>query len=140
MKVVIFCIYGTYIAIGIWGCTSLRDELQVKELFTPHSYVKKYLTQFENNFGDKYGPEVMLAFNETIDYSDRDVRDKVLNILEEIQKLEYFLTSPDMVESWLSEYITYLSETEHNPQNMTHFIIRVFLLANSIRFISLMSI
>ena len=122
VKVVTFCIYAMYLAIGIWGCTSLTDELQLKELVPPDSYVRKYLTQFENNFADNYGPEVMFAFKETIDYSESEVRDNVLKIVEEIQKLEYFLSSPDMVKLWLREYATYLSETQQNPQNMSHFI------------------
>ena len=122
VKVMIFCIYGMYIAVGIWGCTSLREELQLKELVPPNSYVRKYLTQYEKNFAENYGPEIMFAFNETIDYSDSDVRDKVLNIVEEIQTLEYFLSSPDMVKSWLREYSKYLGENHQNPQNMSHFI------------------
>ena len=121
VKIIIILSYFIYLAFGIWGCTMFTDGISYKELLPPSSHFHQYANQNER-FEKSYGPVVMFAINETIDYSNKDIQNEVVISVENARKLEYFLDAPEMTTSWLHQFIMYLDQTDQNPQNMSHFI------------------
>ena len=117
-----FLLYVLYIAFGIWGCSILTVGIPIKYQFPSNSYLRHYFIKLEDNFADKYGPQVMVGINGTIDYSNKHIREDILKNIDNIKTLNYFIYAPEMVTSWLRDFTFYLEQSEQDPHDMGDFI------------------
>lgn len=123
VKIIIMIIYCMYLAIAIWGCTTLKEGLQLKNLAPDGSYLIGFFNNEDKYFRVDYGPRVMMAFTQTLDYSDATVRRNIFDDLSVFRNNSVFYSEDIYFESWLSSYLTYLSDTSQSvPTDMTSFI------------------
>ena len=122
VKIIIFFLYCIYLGFSIWGCVTLSEGLQLKNLAPDDSYLADFYSSYNDHFLSQYGARVMLAITESLDYSDQSVRE---NMLEEIQKFtnsSVFYSDESYSESWLAAFNSYLTQSHQSPSNMSEFI------------------
>lgn len=121
-KIVVIGLYIVYLALSIWGCLSLKEGLHVKNLAPDGSYVIQFFNLFDQYFYSQYGPKVMVAFTDPLDYYNLSVQADIEHQLQIFRNNEYFETENNLTESWLNQFSKYLTETRQTPVDMTTFI------------------
>ncbi|NWY76910.1 PTHD3 protein, partial [Erithacus rubecula] len=84
IKLLMVLLYGAYLAGSIYGCTQIREGIDLRNLANDDSYVVPYYDDDEQYFST-YGPRVMVVITESVDYWNDSVR---LGIESCVQKLE----------------------------------------------------
>lgn len=101
-KLLVVLLYGAYLGGSIYGCTQIREGIDLRNLASDDSYVIPYYDDDETYFSE-YGPRVMVIVNESVSYWEQAVREKIETCLEDIENISY--VDKNLTESWLREYI-----------------------------------
>ncbi|NXQ46769.1 PTHD3 protein, partial [Catharus fuscescens] len=84
IKLLLVLLYGAYLGGSIYGCTQIREGIDLRNLANDDSYVIPYYDDDEKYFST-YGPRVMVVITESVDYWNESVR---LGIESCVQNLE----------------------------------------------------
>ena len=98
-----------YLGVAIWGCCNLQEGLLLSNLSPDNSYASNYYKAEYEYFNNNYGPRVMFAFSEQLDYHDVAVQERTFNIVRSVQNMSYFESSDNLSEYWLRDYLGYLA-------------------------------
>ncbi|NWY18593.1 PTHD3 protein, partial [Aphelocoma coerulescens] len=73
IKLLVVLLYGAYLGGSVYGCTQIREGIDLRNLANDDSYVIPYYDDDEKYFST-YGPRVMVVITESVDYWNATVR------------------------------------------------------------------
>lgn len=109
-KATVVLLYAGYIALSIYGCTTIEEGIDLKNLAVDQSYVAKYYTDEKTHFA-QYGPIVMLGVNATFPYWDEVERAQLESCIMKLQGLPFV---GNLSTSWLHSFESYAKEKHLN--------------------------
>lgn len=104
IKLLMVLLYGAYLGGSIYGCTQIREGIDLRNLANDDSYVIPYYDDDERYFST-YGPRVMAVITESVDYWNETVRSGIESCAQSLENISY--VDKNLSESWLRVY------TEH---------------------------
>ncbi|XP_059343556.1 patched domain-containing protein 3 [Ammospiza nelsoni] len=100
-KVLMVLLYGAYLAGSIYGCTQIREGIDLRNLANDASYIIPYYDDDDKYFST-YGPRVMVAITESVDYWNESVRLGIESCAQNLENISY--VDKNLTESWLRVY------------------------------------
>ncbi|XP_077930263.1 patched domain-containing protein 3-like [Halichoerus grypus] len=133
-KFFVVLIYILYIISSIYGCFQVQEGLDLRNLASDDSYITPYFNVEEEYFLD-YGPRVTVIVTETLDYRDKDARQKLEICLADLENSDY--ADKNLTEFWLRAYVQYMENSKQDvndkdtfmnglPNFLTHFPLFVY--------------
>ncbi|XP_035175195.1 patched domain-containing protein 3 [Oxyura jamaicensis] len=110
-KLVVVLLYGAYLGGSIYGCTQIREGIDLRNLASDDSYVIPYYDDDDKYFSE-YGPRVMVVINKNVSYWEEPLREKIETCMEDIENISY--VDKNLTESWLRAYIAYAKKSSLN--------------------------
>ncbi|XP_060721997.1 patched domain-containing protein 3 [Tachysurus vachellii] len=110
-------LYVGYIATSIYGCTTIKEGIDLKNLAVDQSYVVEYYEAEKTHFGE-YGPIVMLAVNTTFPYWDEVKRAQLESCILKFLGLPFV---ENLSTSWLHSFESYAKEKHLNIKSKVEF-------------------
>ncbi|KAH0627544.1 hypothetical protein JD844_003355 [Phrynosoma platyrhinos] len=101
VKTVVVILYVIYLGSSIYGCTQIKEGIDLRNLASDHSYVIQYY-DWEEEYFSEYGPRVMVVVTENIAYWDPGVRADIENCMVTLENSSY--VDGKLSESWLRIY------------------------------------
>ncbi|XP_038057131.1 patched domain-containing protein 3-like [Patiria miniata] len=97
-----------YLGTAIYGCTQVREGLDLRNLARDNSFVAAHL-EAENNFFSEYGPPVALVFTEPRDVWNPLIQDLMEEVLVKMEESDYtYDKDHNLTVSWLRDYLDFL--------------------------------
>ncbi|XP_007525980.1 patched domain-containing protein 3 [Erinaceus europaeus] len=118
-KIVVVILYIVYMICSIYGCFQVEEGLDLRNLASDDSYITPYFNVDEEYFSH-YGPRVMVIFNETIDYWDKESRAQVEKCLKYFENNVF--VDKNLTEFWLQGYMQYLEANKLNVNDKNVFL------------------
>lgn len=110
VKVIVIVVFLIYLAIGIWGCTQVKEGLDRRKLSRDDSYSVKFY-DYEDRYFREYPYRIQVVINETLNYADPLVRDRVEQILDRFESSKY-VGDKNLTESWLRAYTRFIDQED----------------------------
>ncbi|XP_068261719.1 patched domain-containing protein 3 [Nyctibius grandis] len=101
IKLLVVLLYGAYLGGSIYGCTQIREGIDLRNLARDDSYVIPYYDD-EQKYFSAYGPRVMVVITESVDYCNETVRLGIENCIQNLEGISYVVKN--LSESWLRVY------------------------------------
>lgn len=118
IKVLVVLLYGAYLGGSIYGCTQIREGIDLRNLATDDSYVIPYYN--DDKYFSTYGPRVMVVITESVDYWNETVRLVIENCTQNLEGISY--VDKTLSESWLRVYTNLATSGLINISSKTLFI------------------
>ncbi|XP_012510304.1 PREDICTED: patched domain-containing protein 3 [Propithecus coquereli] len=118
-KVFVVVLYILYLVSSIYGCFQVQEGLDLRNLASDDSYITPYFNVEEEYFSD-YGPRVMVVITKSIDYWDKEVRQKLEKCMIDFEKNSY--VDANLTEFWLRAYVQYMKGNGQDPNDKNAFI------------------
>lgn len=116
-KAAVVFVYMGYISISIYGCTTIKEGIDLRNLAVDQSYVVDYYEDEKTHFAE-YGPVVMLAVNATFPYWDQEERAQLESCVLEFQGLPFV---GNLAASWLHSFENYAKGNDLNISSEIQF-------------------
>ncbi|XP_042333395.1 patched domain-containing protein 3-like [Sceloporus undulatus] len=100
-KAVVVILYVIYLGSSIYGCTQIKEGIDLRNLASDHSYVIQYY-DWEEEYFSEYGPRVMVVVTESVAYWDPSVRADIENCMVALENSSY--VDRKLSNSWLRIY------------------------------------
>ncbi|XP_066483693.1 patched domain-containing protein 3-like [Tiliqua scincoides] len=126
-KVVVVVLYLLYLGSSIYGCTQVKQGIDLRNLASDHSYVIQYY-DWEEKYFEVYGPRVMVVVTQSIEYWNSSVRADLENCMESLENISY--VDKELSESWLRTYEIVASKLSLNLDDRAFFISNLSILFN----------
>ncbi|KAM4684653.1 patched domain-containing protein 3 [Amazona ochrocephala] len=101
IKPLVLLLYGVYLGGSIYGCTQIREGIDLRNLANDDSYVIPYYDDNDKYFS-AYGPRVMAVVTESVDYWNETVRLGIENCTQDLEGISY--VDKNFSQSWLRAY------------------------------------
>ncbi|NXD60505.1 PTHD3 protein, partial [Corvus moneduloides] len=101
IKLLVVLLYGAYLGGSVYGCTQIREGIDLRNLANDDSYVIPYYDDDEKYFST-YGPRVMVVITESVDYWNETVRLGIESCAQNLENISY--VDKNLSESWLRVY------------------------------------
>ncbi|XP_061324173.1 patched domain-containing protein 3 [Pezoporus flaviventris] len=119
IKPLVVLLYGAYLGGSIYGCTQIREGIDLRNLANDESYVIPYYDDNDKYFS-AYGPRVMVVVTESVDYWNETVRLGIENCMQDLEGISY--VDKNFSESWLRAYTEYAKQQSLNINDKDIFI------------------
>ncbi|KFV99859.1 Patched domain-containing protein 3, partial [Fulmarus glacialis] len=119
IKLLVVLLYGAYLGGSIYGCTRIREGIDLRNLASDDSYVIPYYDDDDKYFS-AYGPRVMVVITESVEYWNETVRLGIENCTQDLEGISY--VDKNLSESWLRAYTKLAKSGWINISNKTLFI------------------
>uniref|UniRef100_A0A8C3HQY4 Patched domain-containing protein 3 n=1 Tax=Chrysemys picta bellii TaxID=8478 RepID=A0A8C3HQY4_CHRPI len=100
-KVFVVLLYGGFLATSIYGCTQVKEGIDLRNLASDDSYVIQYY-DWEDEYFSEYGPRIMVTITENVLYWNLSIRNDIENCMESLENNSY--VDRNLSESWLRMY------------------------------------
>ncbi|XP_075778668.1 patched domain-containing protein 3 [Pelodiscus sinensis] len=100
-KMFVVLLYGAFLASSIYGCTKMKEGIDLRNLASDDSYVIQYY-DWENKYFSEYGPRVMVIITKKVLYWNASVRNDIENCMQSLENNSY--VDKSLSESWLRAY------------------------------------
>lgn len=110
IKILVIFVFLIYLAIGIWGCSMVKEGLDRRKLSRDDSYSVKFY-DFEDRFFREYPYRIQVIINQTLNYADPAVQEKIERILTRFESSQY-VANKSLTESWLRSYLTLINQED----------------------------
>ncbi|KAM9845445.1 patched domain-containing protein 3-like [Aulostomus maculatus] len=87
-KVCVYGIYAGYLAVSIYGCFTLKEGLDVRNLALDDSYIRKYYDDRTQHFSD-FSYTVMVAVKQPFPYWHQEEQQLLLSCISKFESLNY---------------------------------------------------
>ncbi|XP_054846934.1 patched domain-containing protein 3-like [Eublepharis macularius] len=118
-KVAVVLLYLTYFCSSIYGCTLIKEGIDLRNLVDDHSYVVQYY-DFEEQYFKEYGPRVMVIVTKSISYWDSSMRADLEHCMKVLENSTY--VDKKLSESWLRMYEVAARRMSLNIDDQSSFI------------------
>ncbi|XP_010140637.1 PREDICTED: patched domain-containing protein 3, partial [Buceros rhinoceros silvestris] len=119
IKLLVVLLYGAYLGGSIYGCSQMREGIDLRNLASDDSYVIPYYDDNSKYFSE-YGPRIMVVITESVDYWNETVRLGIENCTQNLEGISY--VDKNLSESWLSIYTVLANKASVNINNKTDFL------------------
>lgn len=119
IKLLVVLLYGAYLGGSIYGCTHIREGIDLRNLASDDSYVIPYYDD-EDKYFSAYGPRVMVVITESVEYWNETVRLGIENCTQNLEGISY--VDKNLSESWLIAYTKLAKTGSINISTKTLFI------------------
>ncbi|XP_051468076.1 patched domain-containing protein 3 [Apus apus] len=119
IKLLVALLYGAYLGVSIYGCTQIREGIDLRNLASDDSYVIPYYNDDDKYFS-AYGPRVMVVIPESVDYWNETVRLVIENCTQNLEGISY--VDKNLSDSWLRVYTSLGNSGLVNISSKTLFI------------------
>ncbi|XP_041264548.1 patched domain-containing protein 3 [Onychostruthus taczanowskii] len=119
VKVLMVLLYGAYLGGSVYGCTQIREGIDLRNLANDASYVIPYYDDDDKYFST-YGPRVMVVITESVDYWNESVRLGIESCTENLENISY--VDKNLSESWLRVYTVLAKRSLININSKTDFL------------------
>lgn len=119
IKLLVVLLYGAYLGGSIYGCSQMREGIDLRNLASDDSYVIPYYDD-NNKYFSEYGPRIMVVITESVDYWNETVRLSIENCTQNLEGISY--VDKNLSESWLSIYTDIAKKAHININNKTVFL------------------
>lgn len=119
IKPLVALLYGAYLGGSIYGCTQIREGIDLRNLASDDSYVIAYYDDDDKYFS-AYGPCVMVVVTESVDYWNETVRLGIENCTQDLEGISYI--DKNLSRSWLRAYTEYAKQQSLNINDNGTFI------------------
>lgn len=110
VKLVVLLVFMVYLLIGIYGCSVIKEGLDRRKLSRDDSYSVQFY-DFEDKYFRQYPYRIQVVINETLNYSDPVVQQKVEDMLKKFEDSPY-VADKSLTESWLRAYLSFLAQED----------------------------
>ena len=110
IKIIVILAFLTYLGVGIYGCTMIKEGLDRRKLSRDDSYSVQFY-DYEDRFFREYPYRIQVVINETLNYADPNIQNRIENMLQKFEKSP-FVADKILTESWLRAYQTFLSQED----------------------------
>lgn len=110
IKILVIFVFLIYLAIGIWGCSMVKEGLDRRKLSRDDSYSVKFY-DFEDRFFREYPYRIQVIINQTLNYADPAVQEKIERILTRFESSQY-VANKSLTESWLRSYLSFINQED----------------------------
>uniref|UniRef100_A0A670J577 Patched domain-containing protein 3 n=1 Tax=Podarcis muralis TaxID=64176 RepID=A0A670J577_PODMU len=117
-KLSVVVLYLAYLVSSVYGCSQLKEGINVRHLAVDRSYVVAYYDSEEKHFTE-YGPRLMVAVTESIPYWNSSVRAGLENCMQLFEESSY--VDKRLSESWLRTYEMVAKGAAFNLDDRTSF-------------------
>ncbi|XP_023448144.2 patched domain-containing protein 3 [Dasypus novemcinctus] len=118
-KFFVVLIYILYIISSIYGCFQVREGLDLRNLASDDSYITPYYDIDEEYFSN-YGPRVMVVVTASVEYWDKDIRQKLEQCMKDFEHNAY--VDKNLTEFWLRTYVKYMEEGKRDLNDKNVFV------------------
>ncbi|KFV83748.1 Patched domain-containing protein 3, partial [Struthio camelus australis] len=125
VKLLVVLLYGAYLAGSIYGCTQIREGIDLRNLASDDSYVIPYYDD-DNKYFSEYGPRVMAVITESVEYWNKSVRMAIENCMQSLEGISY--VDKNLTESWLTVYTKIAEGASMDINSKDRFINYLFIL------------
>ncbi|XP_065687707.1 patched domain-containing protein 3-like [Patagioenas fasciata] len=125
IKLLVVLLYGAYLGGSVYGCTQIREGIDLRNLASDDSYVIPFYDDHDKYFS-VYGPRVMVVITESVDYWNETVRLDIENCMQNLEDISY--VDKNLSESWLRVYTGLANATMININGQTVFINNLLML------------
>lgn len=119
IKLLVVLLYGAYLGGSIYGCTQMKEGIDLRNLASDDSYVIAYYDDDDKYFSE-YGPRVMVVVTESRNYWDESVRNDIEACLQDLENSTY--VDRNLSLSWLRVYTGIAGTGSININNKDDFI------------------
>ncbi|KAK2531248.1 patched domain-containing protein 3 [Columba livia] len=119
IKLLVVLLYGAYLGGSVYGCTQIREGIDLRNLASDDSYVIPFYDDHDKYFS-VYGPRVMVVITESVDYWNETVRLGIENCMQNLEDISY--VDQNLSESWLRVYTRLANGGLINISSQTLFI------------------
>uniref|UniRef100_A0A8C8BL40 Patched domain-containing protein 3 n=1 Tax=Otus sunia TaxID=257818 RepID=A0A8C8BL40_9STRI len=119
VKLLVVLLYGAYLGGSIYGCTQIREGIDLRNLASDDSYVIPYYDD-DSKYFSMYGPRVMVVITKSVDYWNETVRLGIENCIGKLENISY--VDKNYSESWLRVYTLSAQSASIDINNKTVFI------------------
>ncbi|NXT42454.1 PTHD3 protein, partial [Pelecanoides urinatrix] len=84
IKLLVVLLYGAYLGGSIYGCTRIREGIDLRNLASDDSYVIPYYDD-EDKYFSAYGPRIMVVITESVEYWNETVRLGIENCTQNLE-------------------------------------------------------
>ncbi|XP_023232547.1 patched domain-containing protein 3-like [Centruroides sculpturatus] len=102
VKIIVMFLFITNFIIGIWGMTYLEDGMDIGHFLKSKSIARDTILTTLNYFS-QYPYPLQIVINETLNYADPEIQEKVEDILSKIEEHSH-TSDPFLTLSWLKYY------------------------------------
>ncbi|XP_071416186.1 patched domain-containing protein 3-like [Pithys albifrons albifrons] len=118
IKLLVVLLYGAYLGASVYGCTQVREGIDLRNLANDDSYVIPYYDDDEEYFST-YGPRVMVVITESVDYWNQTVRRDIESCAQNLENISY--VDKNLSESWLRVYTVFAESSSININSKAPF-------------------
>lgn len=110
IKILVLLVFCVYLAVGVWGCTMLKEGLDRRKLSRDDSYSVQFY-DYEDRFFREYPYRIQVVVNSSLDYADPDVQQQMEDLLRKFETSP-FVADRRLTESWLRSYLEFLNQED----------------------------
>ncbi|XP_015708717.1 patched domain-containing protein 3-like [Coturnix japonica] len=119
IKLLVVLLYGAYLGGSIYGCTQMKEGIDLRNLASDDSYVISYYDDDDKYFSE-YGPRVMVVVTDSVNYWDESVRNDIEACMQDLEDIAYIDRNLSL--SWLRVYTGIAENGLININNKDNFI------------------
>ncbi|KAF7649862.1 hypothetical protein LDENG_00134310 [Lucifuga dentata] len=124
VKACVFVIYAGYLAVSIYGCTTLKEGLDIRNLALDDSYLITYYSNQRQHFAE-YSLNAMVAVKQEVQYWEENIQKQLNSCIAKFENLDYV----NGTSAWFLSYQQYanalklnISSQEAFQNNLTGFL------------------
>lgn len=102
VKILVILVFLVYLAIGLWGCTQVKEGLERYKLAMDTSYARDFFN-IDDKYFRRYPLRIHVVMNKTLDYWNPEVYDKLEEIIGTFENSS-FVQNTELTECWFREY------------------------------------
>ncbi|XP_022235299.1 patched domain-containing protein 3-like, partial [Limulus polyphemus] len=105
VKTFIIMLFFVYLAVGIWGCTLVKEGLERHKLSRYDSYSVTFY-KMDDMYFRKYPYRIHVVVTDEMNYADPKVHEAMENMLQKLESSK-FIAGSSLTESWLRAYLQF---------------------------------
>ncbi|KAJ0059120.1 hypothetical protein NL108_008538 [Boleophthalmus pectinirostris] len=109
IKAFVFVIYAAYLAVSVFGCLTIKEGLDIRNLALDNSYILDFYQSQKEYFSD-YSCNVMVAVKQPFPYWDEEEYEKLHSCILTFENLPYV----NSTQAWFLAFQEYANETNLN--------------------------
>lgn len=111
MKTFVFVTYFAMVCAAIYGIVQLRIGADPSRMVADDSYYQDFYMRYRRDFLSQYGPVVMVAFTESLDYTDARTLSQIYDVIESFRRHKHFISEEEYAISWIHSFRDFLEST-----------------------------
>uniref|UniRef100_A0A8C6TFC8 Patched domain-containing protein 3 n=1 Tax=Neogobius melanostomus TaxID=47308 RepID=A0A8C6TFC8_9GOBI len=116
IKILVFVIYAGYLSVSLYGCLTIKEGLDLRNLALDNSYITDFY-QNQNQYFSEYSCNVMVAVKQPFPYWNENEFEKLNSCIETFEDLQYV----NSTQAWFLAFQQYADETSLNMSTQESF-------------------